>query len=112
MMSYDHFARGRLAVAFIVGSALLACSSNRGAPGAASAEPDDRDPLEVSCEIALVHLEQLIESSSNDDDFPEVVLIEAKELHQIGKELYLEQEYALALEFIEEGIRLLEENSG
>ncbi|UCG52115.1 MAG: hypothetical protein JSW58_00755 [Candidatus Latescibacterota bacterium] len=72
----------------------------------------DRDPLEVSCELALVRLESLIASRSADKSFAPAVLIEAKELHRMGTELYLERQYALALELIEEGILLLEEESG
>ena len=46
---------------------------------------------------------------SQEDNFPTAVLAEANELHQIGKELYLEREYALALEFIEQGIQLVKQ---
>jgi hypothetical protein len=75
--------------------------------------PDDgygSDVFELSCERALVHLHQLIEKRSSDDQFPLAKLIEAREYHQMGRELYLQREYVLALEIIEEGIKLVKDD--
>lgn len=90
-----------------MGSALAGCASNR-TPGPSSEVMVD---YRVSCEIALARLERLIGQRSRQDGFPEARLLEATELQTLGRELYLEREYALALEMIEEGIKLLEEKS-
>ena len=95
----------------VIGSALLGCASNP-APDESTPEVSiDVDRFQISCELALLRLERLIELRSSEADFPKAVLLEAIELHRLGKELYLEEEYELALEIIEEGIALVEEKS-
>jgi hypothetical protein len=91
-----------------MGSVLAGCGSG-GVPEPATGFSDELDDLEVACELALLELEQLIVKRSQQPDFPAALLIEARELHQLGQELYLEREYALAMEIIEEGIALVEE---
>jgi hypothetical protein len=70
---------------------------------------DDRTAEETACEVALLKLEKLLEARATQRSFSVPALLEARELHRIGRELYLEREYALALELIEEGIQLVEE---
>lgn len=65
--------------------------------------------FEVSCELALIQLQQLIEEILHDSSFPAATLAEALELRQLGTALYLERDYELALEILEEGISLLED---
>lgn len=101
----------KIAIVIVIGSTLLGCASN---PAPSESTPEvsiDPDRFELTCELALLRLEQLIEQRSADPNFPKAVLIEATELHRLGKELYLEREYVLALEIIEEGISLVEEES-
>ncbi len=93
----------------IIASALWGCASTR-IPEPAS--EIDRDHFEVTCEIALLRLERLIEMRAAQKTFPLAMLLEAKELQKIGKQLYLEREYALALELIGQGIELVEEDRG
>lgn len=72
----------------------------------------DTDPLRVSCELGLVRLQSLIAKRSTEEGHSVAALVEARELHHMGKELYLEGEYKLALQLIEDGIELVEEESG
>ena len=85
----------------------MGCSPRGGNSEPALESIDEQDRLELACEVAIIHLEELIVNRSQEDDFNTAILAEATELHQIGKELYLEREYALALEFIEAGIPLV-----
>lgn len=80
-------------------------------PGPASLGGESEGPRDadvIACEGALLALERLIDERSSWAGFPSTVLFEARELHHMGKQLYLEREYSLALEMIEEGIRLIE----
>ena len=101
---------GIVVILVLSGLALAACVSSR-APGPALEVTGDADHDRLSCEIALLKLERLIQQRSSQDRFPAAALLEATELQRIGRELYLEGEYTLGLEMIEEGIRLLEEKS-
>jgi hypothetical protein len=87
------------------------CGPKRSAPNL-SEDSLGGDIFELSCERALVHLYQLIEKRSSEEQFPPAKLIEAREYHQMGKELYLKREYELALEIIEAGIKLVQDDSG
>jgi len=101
-----------MALLLFAGLAQMGCSPQASNSKAALENVDEQDRLELACEFAIVHLEELIANRSQEDDFPTAVLAEATELHKIGKELYLEREYALALEFIEQGIQLVEDAGG
>ena len=68
----------------------------------------DRNPNELTCELALLHFEQLIDARSSEEAFSPAALIEAREIYQISRQLYLEREYQLALQLIEEGMLLVE----
>lgn len=97
-------------IVLILAGLSTGCASSGGTPK--TVEPGaDRDRYEASCDLALTELERLIARRSADDDFPGADLVEAQELYRAGRELYLEREYALALEVIEEGIQLLKEPS-
>lgn len=76
-------------------------------PDPTTTTPRDRDPTEVACEIALVKLEERIDTSEN--RIGAAALAEARELYRSAKLLYLEREYGLALELIDEAMELLEE---
>ncbi len=102
-----------IATLLLIGSALAlagACSSKRPAPEPTTGS-SEQDRLRVSCEFAILHLERLIAVRLEETDFPLAILLEAQELHQLGKELYLQGEYELALELIEDGIALVKEDS-
>lgn len=87
---------------------LWGCASTQ--PGdTAATYPTDRAPSEVACELALIKLAGLIEQRSSQGTISPAALAEATELYRLGKQLYLEREYDLALELAEEGIQLLEE---
>jgi hypothetical protein len=101
---------GIVVILVLSGLALAACASSR-APGPAFEVAGDADRDRLACESALLRLERLILQRSSEDRFSAAALLEATELQQLGQELYLEGEYALALEMIEEGIQLLEEKS-
>ena len=111
MTTYRLRTSGRsVSIAFVIGSILFGCSSHR-AGDTHVATPDERDQVEIACEIALLQLEGLIEKRLSQNGFPLAVLIEARELQRMGKELYLEREYELALQLIAEAIEMLEEEN-
>ena len=107
---------GRLGITLLIliVAALAGCTTHQetGASRAPDNRVEERDPLEVSCEVALMQLGDLLAERSGDRSFSAAVLVEAKELHNMGRELYLEGEFSLALELVEQGIRLLKEESG
>ena len=105
-------ARAGLIIAALAatGFTLTGCS-HKHAGQSVSGVVTEADRDQVSCEVGLLRLARLIQQRSSQARFSEVALLEARELHQLGRELYLEGEYALAREMIEEGIRLLEEQS-
>jgi hypothetical protein len=55
----------------------------------------------------LLHLDSLIESRRGSPGISAADVAEAVELRRIAEELFLEEEYDLALELIEEAIALL-----
>ena len=92
----------------MIGLVLLGC----GPPPAhdnVPVDPPERDQAEIACEMALLELESLIEEKSAEKDVSAAVLAEAQELFRLGRELYLEREYELALEMVEEAIDILKE---
>ena len=92
----------------LVGCGIWGCAPQRSLDSASSHQ---RDRYEISCETGLQRLQQLIDMRSSQTDFPRGALIEAQELFKMGRELYLEREYTLALDMINEGIQLVEEES-
>lgn len=110
----SHASGGVGTLLVVIGSVLLlagSCSSGRPAaqPGVGAPEPE---PLRERCESTMLYLGRLIAARSLEPDFPPAILLEAKELYQAGMELYLEGDYDLALELVEEGIELVKEQSG
>lgn len=96
-------------LALLIGLALWGCGSlHSGEPSSLDSQYRD---LEVTCELALMRLQKSIDRRTSQAGFSPVALLEARELHRIGTQLYLEGEYILALEMLEEGIHLLEEES-
>lgn len=98
-------------MAIVIGSALgAACTP--GADRGPSADVIESESIDLSCEIALRRLDDLIDQCPSRPNCPEARLFEAKELRRLGRQLYLEREYEFALELIGEGIELLQETSG
>jgi hypothetical protein len=99
-------AAGALAL-LVVALSTWGCASTQ--PPEVAESVESPDAYRVSCEASLIELERLLALRSSQDDFPKDALIEAQELYRLGRELYLEREYVLALDMIEEGIQLVEE---
>ena len=68
--------------------------------------------IEEPSALALLEPERLIEEKSTKKDVSAAVQAEAQELFRLGRELYLEREYELALEMVEEAIAMLKEREG
>jgi hypothetical protein len=101
-------ASGRnILVAVVIGWVLLGCGP--ATHDKAPADPPERDHVETACEMALMELERLIEENSTERSVSAAALAEARELFRLGRELYLEREYELALEMVEEAINILKE---
>jgi hypothetical protein len=66
-----------------------------------------KSPLEKECERELLRLDGLIESHGESPGNSAADVAEAVELRRIAVELFLEEQYDLALELIEEAIALL-----
>ena len=96
---------GAFALAILLAAAGVGCASQSDVDPTSSA---DNDPGALECELALVRLDGLIAARAEQSDFPAAILIEAREIYQMGRQLYLEREYELALRLIEEGIQLVE----
>jgi len=65
--------------------------------------------MEIACEMALLQLERLIEAKSRSGGVSAAMLAEAREVFRLGSELYLEREFELALEMVDEAIDMLKE---
>ena len=92
----------------VIAITFCACASQPAADSTTKS-PQNQDPIEVACEIALVELEQQIERSQ--ENVGAAALAEVRELYRFAKRLYLEREYELALELIDEALALLEETN-
>ena len=99
------------AAALVVAVGVFApvCSPRSDSSGLSQADVVAKSPLEIECERELLYLEELLDSRRGDHDFPVAVLAEAYELKQSAAELFLDEEYRLALELIDEAIALLRE---
>ena len=93
---------------FAMAITFCACASQPAADPTTKS-PQEQDPTEVACEIALVELEHKIERSQGNVGV--AALAEARELYRFARRLYLEREYELALELIDEALELLEETN-
>jgi len=74
-------------------------------------EKAEQSDLAAECASQLVYLADLIEAEDGGGDAPRSTLIEARELYELGKELYLKRDFRLALDLIEEALQLLQETS-
>jgi hypothetical protein len=101
--------RGPTAAAVFVVLVVTGCAS-QGAGDSAVESPLEREPLEVACEVALIELKALIDERAADAAFSRAALGEAMALYQVGTEFYLEGEYDLALELIEQAFDVLKED--
>jgi hypothetical protein len=98
----------RVPIAAWIGLILFGCGPPAAGNGISSG-PTDRDQIEIACEMALLQLERLIEERSRLGGVSVAMLAEAREVLRLGKELYLEREYELALEMVDEAIGMLKE---
>jgi hypothetical protein len=88
---------------------LWSCSPRGSANSAAGTA--EESGLATECSSQLIYLANLIEVKEIERDFPASALIEAKELYELGEELYLKRDFRLALDLIEEALQLLQETS-
>jgi len=86
----------------------LACSS-RPAPTPYPADSSDKELLQITCEKNLSYLRILIEDKLELEKIQSFRIIEAQEILQLAQTLYLQQEYSLANELIDNAIEILEE---
>ena len=86
----------------------LACSP-RPAPGLLPSDSSDEELLQITCEKNLSYLRILIEDKLEIKKIQSFRIIEAREIFQLAQILYLQQEYSLAMELIENAIDILEE---
>ena len=80
------------------------CASRSAGPHPGTAQP----AIEIACEEGLIRLAELIDARSREATTDPGVLAEATALSRMARELYLEREYELALELIDEAVQLLE----
>jgi len=65
--------------------------------------------LEAEFELAIASLDRLLAEKSVVPGFPASRIAEARELRDAARELYVDGEYALALAFIDEALKILRE---
>lgn len=92
------------AIAIAIATIVLGCSQAR---EAGRADEDGSDGLALACERAIAHLDSLILESQHSPTVKTGALVEARALRGTAAELYLDGEYELALEFIDEAITIL-----
>lgn len=86
---------------------LPGCSAGYG-EGWTDAGPPTSPALEIECERELLYLDTLIETRGADRRVGADALAEAVELRRVAGELFMDGEFELALELIEEAVALLE----
>jgi len=110
MIKKNKYRLSRLvALTVIVPVGLAACSARYDSTGFPPAGPRVSSPLEIECERELVHLDTLIEAKRLDERVRAEVLAEAVELRRAAGELFMQGEFELALELIEEAVSMLGE---
>ncbi len=99
------------------GFALLICitavvagcaNSSSNPPG--SGIPADAGLLEAACEDDLQYLAKIIKELSAGKGTDDAVLIEAMEIYRMAESLYLQKEFKLASELIENAVKRLKES--
>jgi hypothetical protein len=96
--------------------ALLVCILPAGCTHSNGDPPDTPDAadaglLEAACESNLRYLAAMIKEFEADMESSDALLIEAKEIYRMAESLYLQKEFKLASELIEDAIAILEEPS-
>jgi hypothetical protein len=97
------------AIAVSIALSLAVCAPGC-SPGASGSHPPESDPagtLELECERGLEALDDAIQRSEKDALVSAAALHEARALRSTAGELYLEAEFQLALELIDEALALL-----
>jgi hypothetical protein len=85
----------------------LACSSGP-VPELNPSSGSDEILLQLTCEKNLSYLRVLIADKQANNNIPAFRIIEAQEIFRSAEFLYLQQEYELATELIENAIEILE----
>lgn len=83
------------------------CSPRSSSSGDLTRESRNSSPLEQECGRELLYLDTLIETKRRDRHFPAALMAEAVELRRAAGELFLKDDFELALDLIDEAISLL-----
>lgn len=75
-----------------------------------SGNPADTGILEASCEDDLQYLAKIIKELSAGKGTDDAGLIEAMEIYRLAESLYLQKEFKLASELIEDAVKRLKES--
>lgn len=94
-------------MALVVTGAIPACSGTSGSDMIRDDPSAAADALESECERGLEALDRVIERSATSALVTAAALAEARALRREAGELYLESEFRLALELIDEALSLL-----
>ncbi len=87
---------------------VLSGCAHRYVPDALPNELTDEHLLEATCEENLSYLGSIIEDRLAVKKSPTYQLLEAQEIFRLAQTLYLQKEYSLAIELIENAIEILE----
>ena len=104
---YQHLFTGASVALVLAFSGPEGCSPRNSSSRARSQELRAQSPLEQECGRELLDLDTLIENKRRDRSFPAAVLAEAIELRRAAGELFLSDDFELALDLIDEAISLL-----
>jgi hypothetical protein len=99
--------RGLILLVCIAGACTGCTHSMKIPPG--SQDPQDSMLLETTCEDNLQYLGKIIKELSAKTGTPDARLVEATEIYRLAESLYLQREFILASELIEEAVNRLEE---
>jgi len=99
------------ALGAVLAVVLASCAARPPAPTTGAQRNVGSSPTELErrCEEKLLVLSQLIETSLAAGGAEDASLAEARELYREAQRLYLEGEYELSLEFIDQALAILEE---
>ncbi len=99
--------RGTIAALLFLAVAIAQCAP-KNAPETSFDDEWEERYLEVTCEKNLSYLDRLIQERSVSERIPAALIVEAKEIFRLAESLYLEKEYILALELIDDAIKMLD----
>jgi hypothetical protein len=91
-------------------SAAAGCTHPKDSPPG-FVDTEDAVFLEAACENNLQYLEKIIKEFEAKNGTSDALLIEATEIFRMAESLYLQREFKLASDWIEDAIRMLEEPS-